>query len=267
MLVKIRTLSARRSSRTVVLAVSVLVVSAACSGAQDTKNVSAKGKSPTTVTSTALTAGTPTPGDPTGVGSDRAGTGTDGAAADSGAAPGASGGSPPHGTPSPGGGNPSSPGGGNPDGDQGVQGGGGGRDTSPPPPPEKNNRHYPPGGPVDDVFPPGTPAYDLLAEGRCADLLGGIDKGTGPHRDRAQGGKWPPDEPATHLYRAAAQACLGQWAGAEQDFAAIDPASDNPFSCLDAGCSAARQFVYDWTAELLKAHEADPTFVPEFEAP
>jgi len=153
-----------------------------------------------------------------------------------------------------------------------------GRDSSPnpppgdtqrplPPPPEKKNSHrsYPAGGAVDDVFPPGTPAYTLLASGDCKELLRQIDQGNpeyqpDPSKDPVGIPPWfdsvPEllDEDTYRLYRSAAEACLLQWDLAASDFARISAPPG----------FAPRQRVYEWAAALLADHRADPNFVPDF---
>lgn len=144
---------------------------------------------------------------------------------------------------------------------------GGSQRPLPPPTTEKKNSHrsYPAGGAVDDVFPPGTPAYTLLASGDCKELLRQIDHGNpeyqpDPSKDPVGIPPWfdsvPEllDEDTYRLYRSAAEACLLQWDRAASDFAKISAPPG----------LAPRQQVYEWAAALLADHRADPNFVPDF---
>ena len=85
----------------------------------------------------------------------------------------------------------------------------------------------------------------------------------------------------TDLYVAAGEACLARWADAQaafrrvstdklcefdQDGSAQQPPSAASFETV-AACQETRLRVYRWTENLLKAHNADPAFVPNFPTP
>jgi len=114
---------------------------------------------------------------------------------------------------------------------------------------------------VDQVFPPGVDAYGLLSSGRCAELLAFIDEGGGSNDPDPWLGGVP--NQIVYLYHSAGEACLSNWTASEQDFNRID---DNDFSrnCDTAACQQTRQAVYIWTSDLLRDHQADPNFVPDF---
>lgn len=121
---------------------------------------------------------------------------------------------------------------------------------------------YLPPGFVDQVNPPSTEAYTMLREGRCSELLNEI------------AAEWKLAVAAQDflLYRAAGQACLSRWAGAENDFrqVATGPAFATAICTFEVGdpaCVQARTLVRDWTAALLGARRADPNFVPNFSPP
>jgi len=131
----------------------------------------------------------------------------------------------------------------------------------------------------DQVFPPGTAAYRLLREGQCGPLLRQITLGEAP-----SAGPWGAGIPAslTALYTAAAEACLSRWTAARASFQRIstqalckvDPDtgtldSSGSASSFDtvAACQAQRLRVYRWTEDLLRRHDANPAFVPNFPTP
>jgi hypothetical protein len=129
---------------------------------------------------------------------------------------------------------------------------------------------YPrPAGVPDEVYPPGTRAYELLERGHCKELLAKITNG----EPSWVGGKIQPA--LIHLYSAAGHACLSHWADAESHFRLIDtagvcvepedvPGTNSSFEGDLVKCQEVRMAVYHWTARLLKAHQADPAFVPNF---
>lgn len=123
-----------------------------------------------------------------------------------------------------------------------------------------------PAGVPDQVFPPGTKAYELLANGDCEALLVEI---VGDSSSWVEGNIAPS---SIHPYSAAGHACLSHWADAESHFRLIDTRAicvesvqgmNNSFDDA-ATCQDLRMSVYLWTARLLKAHQADPAFVPNF---
>lgn len=129
---------------------------------------------------------------------------------------------------------------------------------------------YLPSSVVDNVFPPDTPAAQLLSAGQCSLLLQRIvgDATHTPWKAPA----FPVADPVIFLYRAAAEACLSRWADAERDFRQVSPPPTFQTVICDseggsATCVAARKLVYDWTAAMLAAHRADPAFVPNFKFP
>lgn len=107
-----------------------------------------------------------------------------------------------------------------------------------------------PPGPADPDFIGGT-SYELLTQpGRCQDVLDNIEANSSA------------DEAPFLLYKAAAEACLGNWDQAEADFARYDQST--PVS--EGNCG--RELVVAWVEQLLAAHDADPGFSPIFaEAP
>jgi len=135
---------------------------------------------------------------------------------------------------------------------------------------------YLPAGIYDDVFPPGTTAFEDLAKGNCGSLLKQIEVGKGSAPKSWKEGDVP--DQLIRLYTAAAHACLSQWTPAVAAFQRITL----PFDCgFDANgrppwstsfesnddCRSVRMKVYDWTSSLLKAHASDPSFVPNFPTP
>jgi len=118
----------------------------------------------------------------------------------------------------------------------------------------------PPGGPVDQVFPPGTKSYQPLFDNKC-DVL----------RSRIVADRWeeqgvnPRD---VRLYRAAANACLKRWDQARQDRAALGnpgyDANQCPQTLAQGECEACRAAVLAWLDSVLDAQAADPSFSPIF---
>lgn len=123
---------------------------------------------------------------------------------------------------------------------------------------------YLPAGVRDQIFPPDTDAFPLLAAGKCGPLLREIEE------------KWS-GMPASLmlLYRSAAEACLSKWKEAEADYKRIDPAKicnkddenntgwDSSFETQEE-CVGVRMQVYKWTFSLLTARRSNPKFVPNF---
>ncbi|MDQ1358393.1 MAG: hypothetical protein QOG44_2766 [Acidimicrobiaceae bacterium] len=148
------------------------------------------------------------------------------------------------------------------------------------PPPTRPKDSYLPAGVVDQVFPPGTKAFQLLAAGSCGPLLRQIENAEAPTTTKWSDGGVPPE--LIHLYTAAAQACLSHWSIAQTEFQQITfpidcgfdtsvdpPLSPNSASSFDtpAKCQAARTLVYNWTKGLLASHKANSKFVPNFPTP
>jgi hypothetical protein len=118
-------------------------------------------------------------------------------------------------------------------------------------------------------------------EGQCGKLLsqieGPITSAEAPTTMTWAAGRVPAT--LTDLYTAAAHACLAQWGPAQTAFARVsttklcepnpdDPSVYPPNSAISfptmAACQAERLKVYQWTQGLLKAHTANPAFVPNF---
>jgi len=147
-----------------------------------------------------------------------------------------------------------------------------------PPPPARTDPYLPAGVP-DNVYPPQTPAAELLWNGECGKLLRSIYNPTKAELPTTQ--SWTDIGPSLiYLYSAAAQACLANWGPALSQFAKIDlrqvceveddGSLKQPFSqsfATVADCQALRFTVYRWTQNLLKAHLANPRFVPNFPHP
>ena len=147
------------------------------------------------------------------------------------------------------------------------------------PPTARAKDDYLPAGVPDQIFPPGTSAYQLLKDGQCGPLLRQITKGEAPTTAAWRAGGVPAT--LTDLYTAAAQACLAQWAPAKAAFQRVvttklcepDPANPGvlpPWSSsftTTTACQEERLRVYRWTENLIKAHDANPAFVPNFPAP
>jgi hypothetical protein len=147
------------------------------------------------------------------------------------------------------------------------------------PPTARGKDDYLPAGVPDQIFPPGTAAYQLLKDGQCGPLLRQITKGEAPTTAAWSAGGVP--APLTDLYTSAAQACLAQWVPAKAAFQRIvtsklcetDPGNPGilpPWSSsftTATACQDERLRVYRWTENLLKAHDANPAFVPNFPTP
>lgn len=114
---------------------------------------------------------------------------------------------------------------------------------------DRETAALPPPGPVDPVFPPGTPAYELLAAGRCDELKAAVD-GWGTEVVDVEGAD------TVELYRSAAHVCLGEWDEAIEAFGRITGAADPLRECP-------RERVFAWLAPLIAARQADPNFEPE----
>lgn len=117
---------------------------------------------------------------------------------------------------------------------------------------EREEVALPAGGPVDPVVPPNTPAYELLAAGRCAELQGAVE-GWGEEVVEVEGAD------TVELYRSAAHVCLGEWGQAVEAFGRIGTPPD-------LGDRCPRETVYAWLEPLVEARRADPGFEPEFVA-
>jgi hypothetical protein len=139
---------------------------------------------------------------------------------------------------------------------------------------------YLPAGVPDQIFPPGTAAYQLLKDGQCGPLLRQITSGEAPAAAPWRSGGVP--QTLTDLYTAAANACLANWAPAQAAFLRVatgklcEPDPNDPTNLLPAyssgfqtvaACQETRLRVYRWTERLLKAHNADRAFVPNFPTP
>lgn len=150
--------------------------------------------------------------------------------------------------------------------------------TSPPPRPKDS---YLPVGVVDQISPPGTKAFELLADGKCGPLLRQIENAESPTTSAWRDSDVSPQ--LTLLYTAAAHACLSHWSIAQADFQQVKLPLDCGFRVTTDGlvvgpnwsasfdtaakCHATRMLVYNWTKGLLAAHKADPKFVPNFPTP
>jgi hypothetical protein len=133
------------------------------------------------------------------------------------------------------------------------------------PPTARGADPYLPVGLPDPVFPLNTRAYELLQQGQCGPLLRQITEGEPPKKSWAAEGV---PEAVIDLYTAASLACLSRWAEARAAFERIststlclNPAHD--FETVEA-CQEQRLAVHRWTEDLLEAHDADPSFVPNF---
>lgn len=119
----------------------------------------------------------------------------------------------------------------------------------------------PSGTPDGPIFPPGTPAYRLLSEGRCQELLSTVDS------QWQKGGRVVvSDENAFHLYRAAAQACLGRWDAAKVEFDKLTAGKPSwKGACTDAQeCEPCKAAVLRWLTEQIQARRSDPGFQPAY---
>ncbi len=106
--------------------------------------------------------------------------------------------------------------------------------------------NYVPAGPTDDDTPTSNNRwYDLLRTGQCQRLLDDT-------RDA-------PESPATFIYRAAAQACLGQVEAAAKSRGEYSGGEIDPDDC-------GRTFVVTFVTQALAAWRADPAQPPAFEA-
>jgi hypothetical protein len=147
-------------------------------------------------------------------------------------------------------------------------------------PTTRANDPYLPVGVVDQVFPPGTKAFELLAAGNCGPLLRQVEQAEAPTTATWKEGGVP--DQLTLLYTAAAHACLAHWSIAQTDFQQVKLPIDCGFRVTSDGltipnwsssftkvadCHTARTLVYNWTKGLLAAHRADPKFVPNFPTP
>jgi len=141
------------------------------------------------------------------------------------------------------------------------------------PPTARRLDAYLPTGVPDQVNPPGTEAYKLLSSGHCEELVGQV-QGDG----NGNGGWDPTLQPdLQNLYLAGGQACLSHWVEAEAAFRQVstsklcgvnaDLGTETSFHGDQGACEATRLRVYRWTEKLLKAHRANPTFVPNFPPP
>jgi hypothetical protein len=130
--------------------------------------------------------------------------------------------------------------------------------------------YLPTGGPTGPVNPPGTKAYQLLAQGgdRCQQLLDVIKDSWG---DPAA-----PDSAAirvvphvTYLYRAAAEACLLRFAEAKADFDRFGALNPPPFgdTCEQGGeCERCHRLVLEWLSGQMASYQSDPTYAPVYAA-
>jgi hypothetical protein len=116
---------------------------------------------------------------------------------------------------------------------------------------EREEVALPAGGPVDPVVPPNTPAYELLAAGRCAELQGAVE-GWGEEVVEVEGAD------TVELYRSAAHVCLGEWEQAIEAFDRIGTPE------LKEICP--REAVYAWLQPVIEAKKGDAGFEPEFVA-
>ena len=135
------------------------------------------------------------------------------------------------------------------------------------PPSVRGTDAYLPAGVIDQIFPPGTEAFKMLAGGQCGPLLSEVKE------------TWTGMPAAlTLLYKAGAEACLSNWSEARADFGRIDLAKicnkDDPNNngwdssfATQKDCVMVRMMVYKWTAALLNAQKTNPTFVPNFPSP
>lgn len=144
------------------------------------------------------------------------------------------------------------------------------------PPTARGADPYLPAGLPDQIFPPGTAAYELLQQGQCGPLLRQITEAEPPTTSSWAAGGVP--ETLIDLYTAAGLACLSRWSEARAAFERIststlclDPetgeldgnGSASDFETVEA-CQEQRLAVHRWTEDLLEAHDADPSFVPNF---
>jgi hypothetical protein len=151
------------------------------------------------------------------------------------------------------------------------------------PVPEKPSvRPLQPGVP-DQVFPPGTNAFELLRSSRCEELLRAI-------RGQGDTTAWPDGDPPVpptlvDLYTGAGEACLGDADAAGAAVARVDGSAlcelgedgDLALSATSfragnhegdpedrkAACQAHRADVLRWARQTIEALRADPAFVPQ----
>ncbi len=120
-------------------------------------------------------------------------------------------------------------------------------------------REYPHGGPVDQIFPPGDPAYQLLTSNQCSKLLAATASWTETEPKLSPGGVFEVEGLDTvHLYISAADICLGRWDDAKSAFAQMSttPTFNNHV------CS--RTAVLQWVTALIGERANDPNFAPVF---
>jgi hypothetical protein len=133
---------------------------------------------------------------------------------------------------------------------------------------------------VDQIVPPETKAFELLAAGQCGPLLRQIENAEDPTTIAWKDGGVP--DQLTLLYTAAAHACLSHWSIAQTDFQQVKLPIDCGFRMTADGlsipnwsssfskvadCHSTRNLVYDWTKGLLASHRANPKYVPNFPTP
>lgn len=125
----------------------------------------------------------------------------------------------------------------------------------------------PAGGPPDNVTPtPATPAYELLFNNRCQELLNLVNQ---------RSAIWTRTN--RFLYRGAAHACLKHWDEAQKDYdalkaellstgqtldAAVCPDASDPNAIVE--CEACKAATYEWLGMVLAARAKDPAFSPVF---
>ena len=128
--------------------------------------------------------------------------------------------------------------------------------TSQTAPPQKVavRREYPAGGPTDPVFPPNHPTYELLAVGKCDELLAETQTWGSSVADTE-------GRDTTPLYMSAAYTCLGRWDEALRVFGQIN-VSQPDFGSTGHACD--RKAVLEWLTSLVDARRRDPGFSPVF---
>jgi hypothetical protein len=105
------------------------------------------------------------------------------------------------------------------------------------------------------MFPPGDEAYRMLAEGKCDDLLSAAEEW-----QKTKGGNSVAEvegQDSIFLYRSAAEACLGRWDKAFEDFGRMANPPDLHNKCP-------RTQIFKWLSKLLDSRKADPGFSPVF---
>ncbi len=117
-----------------------------------------------------------------------------------------------------------------------------------PPAPRVRTISFVPPGPTDPAVPTGVGdlLYNDLANGDCQKL----------RKDVASRDKQMQDKPK-FLYRAAAEACLGNWHAAEQDFRRYLRAAEDRDGSSGGPCDGRAQ-VAAWVKMLLDLHRDDP---------